>query len=173
MKSFSTNQQLKAHTKTHDGMKFKSSFGDKKAYSYLEKRYTCVHLECIDSYEDTPTYFPTWSALQNHIRSAHPPTCAHVACAGRTFTTQKGLRAHIKLHEQRDMMEALEEKSADDEADHQPAKRRRGGDWGRDWICDFEKCAKDFKSVTPTCRTTWVANQPWMFRKKPSQFIRT
>ncbi|KXN87363.1 Transcription factor IIIA [Leucoagaricus sp. SymC.cos] len=128
-KSFSTNQQLKAHSKTHD-----------------EKRYTCVHIQCINKLNDNPAYFPTWSALQNHIRSVHPPTCPHVSCSGRTFTTQKGLRAHMKLHEQREMMEVLEEKSADDEIDHQPAKRRRGGDWGRDWICDVEICAKDFKS---------------------------
>ncbi|KAJ3569593.1 hypothetical protein NP233_g4941 [Leucocoprinus birnbaumii] len=128
-KSFSTNQQLKAHAKTHD-----------------DKRYTCIHIQCLATSGETPTYFPNWSALQNHIRNAHPPTCTHEACAGRTFTTQKGLRAHMKLHEQRDMMEILEDDSADDEADHQPAKRRRGGDWGRDWKCDFENCAKDFKS---------------------------
>lgn len=46
------------------------------------------------------------------------------------------------------MMEALEDSSTNDHADHHPVKRRRGGDWGRDWICDFENCTKDFKSVS-------------------------
>ncbi|KAF9453973.1 hypothetical protein P691DRAFT_718388 [Macrolepiota fuliginosa MF-IS2] len=126
-KSFSTNQQLKAHVKTHD-----------------ERRYTCVHVDCITPPDQAPLYFPTWSALQNHIRNAHPPICLHTSCAGRTFTTQKGLRAHLKLHEQRDIMEALE--PSDDEIGCQPSKKRRGGEWGRDWICDFEGCSKDFKS---------------------------
>lgn len=111
-----------------------------------------MHANCIMTPDRVPLYFPTWSALQSHIRSAHPPTCPRTSCAGRTFTTQKGLRAHMKLHEQRDIMEALE-KSPDDEVDHPPAKRRRGGEWGRDWICDFEGCTKDFKSVSmlPWC----------------------
>ena len=36
----------------------------------------------------------------------------------------------------------------DGEEDDEPAvKKRRGGDHGRDWLCDFEGCTKDFKSV--------------------------
>ncbi|XP_006460868.1 hypothetical protein AGABI2DRAFT_204147 [Agaricus bisporus var. bisporus H97] len=126
-KSFSTNQQLKAHIKTHD-----------------ERRYTCVHGDCITASDQSPLYFSTWSTLQNHIRNAHPPTCTHASCAGRSFTTQRGLRAHMKLHEEHDMMEAFE--TLHDEDDSQPTKKRRGGDWGRDWKCDYGGCSKDFKS---------------------------
>jgi hypothetical protein len=52
----------------------------------------------------------------------------------------------MKLHEERDMMEALE--ISHDEDDSQPTKKRRGGDWGRDWKCDHEGCSKEFKSVS-------------------------
>lgn len=52
----------------------------------------------------------------------------------------------MKLHEEHDMMEALE--TLHDEDDSQPTKKRRGGDWGRDWKCDYGGCSKDFKSVS-------------------------
>jgi general transcription factor IIIA len=52
----------------------------------------------------------------------------------------------MKLHEEHDMMEALE--TSHDEDDPQPTKKRRGGDWGRDWMCDHEGCSKEFKSVS-------------------------
>lgn len=124
-----------------------SSFRLYETKIHVEKRYTCVHNDCVTTLAEAPIYFPTWSALQNHIRNAHPPTCTHPSCTGRIFTTQKGLRAHMKLHEQHYMAEALRDPS-DDEADHQPAKKRRGGDWGRDWMCDSAGCTKDFKSVS-------------------------
>lgn len=38
-----------------------------------------------------------------------------------------------------------EEDAAND--DEPTVKKRRGGEHGRDWACDFEGCAKDFKSV--------------------------
>ena len=66
----------------------------------------------------------------------------------------------MKLHEQRDMMEALDDNPTDDDADHHPAKRRRGGDWGRDWICDFETCTRDFKSVSPTLQALGIIDYP-------------
>jgi len=66
----------------------------------------------------------------------------------------------MKLHEQRDMMEALDDNPTDDDADHHPAKRRRGGDWGRDWICDFENCTRDFKSVSLTLQALDIIETP-------------
>ncbi|EAU91525.1 transcription factor iiia [Coprinopsis cinerea okayama7 len=130
-KSFSTNQHLRAHKKTHD-----------------PHRYTCVHADCLAKSEETPNFFPNWTALQNHIRTAHPPTCHHDSCSGRTFASQKGLRAHLKLHEEREL-EAQIRGHVDSDAEEDlgpPKKRRRGGEIGRDWKCDFDGCTKDFKS---------------------------
>ena len=76
----------------------------------------------------------------------HPPTCPYEECAGRMFSAQKGLRAHLKLHEQR-VIEEHEHASSEEEDVALPRKRRRGGEVGRDWKCEVEGCAKDFKSV--------------------------
>ena len=119
-----------------------------------EKRYTCVHQACLPAEGTDPKYYPTWSALQHHTRTAHPPTCPHPSCNGKTFTQQKGLRAHLKIHAQRDKEAELDDAGAisgDDEGeDSRPRKRRRGGEVGRDWVCDVEGCTKDFKSVRPS-----------------------
>lgn len=66
------------------------------------------------------------------------------------FGTQKGLRAHLKLHEQREVEEGLNLAGSDvDVNDNEPPpKKRRGGEVGRDWVCDVEGCSKDFKSVS-------------------------
>jgi len=77
------------------------------------------------------------------MRTAHPPACPYPECQGKSFSQQKGLKAHLKIHEGRDVDGRL-----DGEEDDEPAvKKRRGGDHGRDWLCDFEGCTKDFKSV--------------------------
>ena len=67
----------------------------------------------------------------------------------------------MKVHEGRDVDGRLggDDDVADD--DEPIAKRGRGGDHGRDWVCDFEGCIKDFKSVVPSshyrfCRLTIV-----------------
>ena len=78
--------------------------------------------------------------------------CPHPECNGKTFTAQKGLRAHLKIHEQRAVEEDLKAAGSDGEDDSRgdlapPPKKRRGGEIGRDWICDMEGCTKDFKSV--------------------------
>ncbi|KAH9971433.1 hypothetical protein BGW80DRAFT_1322403 [Lactifluus volemus] len=122
-KSFSTNQKLRAHLKVHE-----------------EKRYTCVNAVCRTAPESA--FYPTWTALQHHIRTAHPPRCPHEDCTGRTFSSQKGLCAHLKLHEEK----AIEDGNSDEEEDTLPRKRRRGGEIGRDWKCEVEGCGKDFKS---------------------------
>lgn len=88
------------------------------------------------------------------MKSAHPPVCPYPSCDGRTFGSQKGLRGHLKVHEDREIEDQLRE-DADDEADggdaenETPAKRRRGGEIGRDWRCSEEACGKAFKSVCP------------------------
>ncbi|KAI0762861.1 hypothetical protein C8Q74DRAFT_1207337 [Fomes fomentarius] len=134
-KSFATNQKLTAHIKTHDGT-----------------RYTCAHQSCLPAPGESPTYYQTWSALQHHMRTAHPPTCPYQSCKGKTFTLQKGLRAHMKIHAQRDqeaeLVDAIvgfDDSEAEAEAER-PRKRRRGGEVGRDWVCEVDGCDKDFKS---------------------------
>lgn len=123
-KSFATNQKLRGHQKTHD-----------------EKRYSCSHHSCL--LLPTLPFFSTWTKLQAHMRTAHPPACPYPECQGKSFSQQKGLKAHLKIHEGRDVDGRL-----DGEEDDEPAvKKRRGGDHGRDWLCDFEGCTKDFKSV--------------------------
>lgn len=122
-----------------------------------DKRYTCINPTClppITSPATAPTYYPTWTSLQHHLRTAHPPTCVHPTCHGKTFSSQKGLRAHQKIHEEREVEVELElqrgVESDDEDGDGEesrPRKRRRGGEMGRDWKCDVEGCGKDFKSV--------------------------
>lgn len=68
------------------------------------------------------------------------------------FTAQKGLRAHLKIHEQRETEEQLNVAGSDEEDEGgsdtaPPPKKRRGGEIGRDWTCDIDGCSKDFKSV--------------------------
>ncbi|KDR75265.1 hypothetical protein GALMADRAFT_226933 [Galerina marginata CBS 339.88] len=129
-RSFNTNQHLRTHQKTHD-----------------DKRYTCVHANCLASEDSLPKYFPTWSALQSHIRTAHPPTCWHPSCAGRIFSNQGNLRAHLKIHEQREAELELEgDINSGDETDRPAKKKRRGGEHGRDWKCEVAGCDRDFKS---------------------------
>ncbi|KAF5375073.1 hypothetical protein D9758_000102 [Tetrapyrgos nigripes] len=133
-KSFSTNQHLRTHAKVHN-----------------EKRYTCVQPSCIPAPGTELTYFPTWTALQHHNRTAHPPTCPHSSCNGKTFTAQKGLRAHMKIHQERELEAQLEAAAAAEGSDAEEIlpplkKRRRGGEIGRDWKCEVAGCGKDFKS---------------------------
>ncbi|KAK2464203.1 hypothetical protein APHAL10511_003660 [Amanita phalloides] len=130
-KSFATNQHLRAHKKTHDG-----------------NRYTCVHSSCLAAPNEEPKYFSTWTALQQHMRTAHPPSCTHPSCNGRLFSSQKNLREHQKIHAMRDLEEQLNPAvtSGDVHADEPPQKKRRGGELGRDWKCAVDECEKDFKS---------------------------
>ncbi|KIM53173.1 hypothetical protein SCLCIDRAFT_139502 [Scleroderma citrinum Foug A] len=128
-KSFSTNQKLQGHLKSHE-----------------DKRYTCSHPNCLPTTSSDPVYFGTWTALQSHIRTTHPPTCIHASCNSRTFASLHNLRAHLKLHEQREA-EALRQGGGESDGELSRArKRRRGGELGRDWKCDYSNCGKDFKS---------------------------
>ncbi|KAF8170334.1 hypothetical protein K438DRAFT_1909432 [Mycena galopus ATCC 62051] len=128
--SFTTNQHLRTHSKVHN-----------------DKRYTCSNPSCLAASGDNITFYPTWTALQRHTRTEHPPTCLHTSCNGRIFSSQKGLRTHQKLHEQQaadaDLDAALNTEDLDGEP---PRKKRRGGEVGRDWKCDVDGCTKDFKS---------------------------
>jgi len=109
-------------------------------------RYLCTDVTCLtmaanvasSSKIPSPPYFPTWSALQAHIRDTHPPTCLYSNCNGRTFNSQKNLKAHLKTHE--DLENEQVEMSVG-------ALARRGPCAGRDWQCEEKACTKSFKSV--------------------------
>lgn len=157
-KSFSTNQKLTTHVKVHEGeiarsLRHTTPPTDPRTPLWTaDKRYACVHPACLPGSTPAPAYFATWTALQHHVRTAHPPACPHASCDGRTFTQQKGLRAHLRLHEQRAAGDAIERgvadaRAGDEEEPERPQKRRRGGEFGRDWRCDAVGCDKDFKSV--------------------------
>lgn len=153
VKSFATNQKLRAHMKTHDGTcnppRGPYRDGMVNILLFVDKRYVCTHSSCAPAPGAPATYHPTWSALQHHMRLAHPPTCPRASCDGKTFASPHGLRAHLKIHAQRDLEADMHitADSSDEEGDR-PQKRRRGGELGRDWICEVEGCGKDFKSVS-------------------------
>ncbi|KAJ7125020.1 hypothetical protein C8R44DRAFT_782068 [Mycena epipterygia] len=130
--SFATAQHLRTHSKVHN-----------------EKRYTCAHSACLPANGEAIKFYPTWTALQHHNRTDHPPQCSHPSCNGRIFSSQKGLRAHQKLHEQQAAeaeIDAAIASDSEDVQDERPRKKRRGGELGRDWKCDVDGCTKDFKS---------------------------
>ncbi|BGP41525.1 hypothetical protein JCM10450v2_005573 [Rhodotorula kratochvilovae] len=79
-KAFKQKHHLKGHEKVHD-----------------LTRYACLHPDCA-SKPFAERQFGVWSALQKHTKAAHPPQCHYPECAGKTFTTSTGLRAHLKLH---------------------------------------------------------------------------
>ncbi|KAJ7128998.1 hypothetical protein C8R43DRAFT_689581 [Mycena crocata] len=128
MQSFATNQHLRMHSKVHN-----------------EKRYACANPSCLPADGESIEFYPTWTALQHHNRTAHPPTCSHPSCNGRIFSSQKGLRAHQKLHEQQALEAEIDAVGSESE-DERPRKKRRGGEVGRDWKCEVDGCTKEFKS---------------------------
>lgn len=80
------------------------------------------------------------------MKKVHPPKCSHPSCEGKIFSNPGNLRAHLKLHEQR---RAEDELQNEDETDSEIplTKKRRGGEFGREWKCQMNGCDKDYKSV--------------------------
>jgi hypothetical protein len=72
------------------------------------------------------------------------------------------LRAHMKVHEQRDAEEAMEQEEGPEEGEARSRKRRRGGEVGRDFTCEEDGCDKAFKSVS--LRSWSVLFYPLCFR---------
>lgn len=186
--SFSTTQKLRTHSKIHQSMSgallmFRTCLMLVLCVCLKGDRYACPYETCrlvSDLSTSQPTlspstsssirYFSTWSDLQRHLRSDHPPTCPHAECGGQTFTAQKGLRAHMRIHEEKerekDMLDLVVEgtegvvEGEDEDGDNgntvalegaarrKKKKTRRGGEVGRDWACSVVGCAQAFKSVS-------------------------
>ena len=84
------------------------------------------------------------------MKKSHPPTCSHPSCNGKTFASAANLRSHFKLHDEREVELVLGgavDRDANSEDEEPKRKRRRGGEHGRDWLCEYPGCDKDFKSV--------------------------
>lgn len=54
----------------------------------------------------------------------------------------------MKLHKQQDLERYLILEEEEMTELGPPKKRRRGGEIGRDWVCEEIDCGKDFKSVS-------------------------
>ncbi|BGO94531.1 hypothetical protein NBRC10512_005042 [Rhodotorula toruloides] len=102
-KSFKQKTHLKSHEKTHD-----------------TSRYACMHPSCA-SLPAESRQFGTWTLLQRHNKTVHPPACHHPECDGRVFANSRSLRNHLSLHE-RDEKEARGEVVLDENG---KKKRRR------------------------------------------------
>lgn len=136
----------------------------------LATRYTCSH----PAHEDDFPSFPTWSALQAHVRAEHAPTCPHRECHGRTFKSAQRLKEHLKVHAEREIDlgtqvidEDLPDVLLDGEGEISGKRKRRrkseaakegglklrridSGSAGKEWVCEQEGCEKSFKTVSKT-----------------------
>ena len=138
-KSFAVNQKLQAHRKTYD-----------------KKLYTCSHLPCL--LLRTLPLFSTRMKLQAHTRTAHPPTSPYAECNSKSFGQQKGLEAHLAIHKEGAVYGQVNIGELE-------ARKRRGREHGRDWICCFEGCAKAFKLVFPLLDSTVAFSQLYVEQK--------
>ncbi|KDN39013.1 hypothetical protein K437DRAFT_239758 [Tilletiaria anomala UBC 951] len=93
-KAFPTMVKRRQHTRIHE-----------------EGRYTCSlpHPQPDSSGSGGSNVilsFSTWSALQKHIKEAHPPVCPYPECASKTFKTKENLNAHVRRHREREVAAA-------------------------------------------------------------------
>ena len=103
-KSFQTSSTLRTHAKLHDENRYVCTHhshiaqGHKDGAADLPEK-AVEDQEADESSESGFPHFATWSALQEHNKTEHPPTCPHAECNGRTFKSNKKLRKHcIKFH---------------------------------------------------------------------------
>ncbi|KAL8276893.1 hypothetical protein RQP46_010721 [Phenoliferia psychrophenolica] len=137
-KSFTHGFQLKAHAKTHD-----------------TSRYLCAHPAC--TVLPLPSrQFSNWSALQKHTKSVHPPTCPHPECEGKTFTTARGLKWHLEVHDRKEGDEGARGSSkrrriaAEDETEEEDCSDESADDDedpSTPFACTTGRCSRRFKSA--------------------------
>ena len=135
-----------------------------------DSRYLCTH----PSHPPEGVSFATWSSLRAHVSTAHPPECPYDECKGRPpFKSKKGLKAHLKVHKEREEDDRLLGEEDEEEPRGRGRKRTRGEGGssdagsdaddgvqrkkrrrsvsvaGKDWVCEVEGCGKAFKTVSP------------------------
>lgn len=120
--------------------------------------------------------FATWSALQKHHKAEHPPQCPHPECDGKTFTTPRGLKNHLIVHEEQEggvekgkkrmrgrgnkkskrrVDESATEEDAEetememDASENEARPKKLRLEAPASWKCEFVGCTKTFKSVRP------------------------
>lgn len=64
-------------------------------------RYICSHPRCL-LLPPADRSFTNWTLLQRHHKQDHPPTCHYPECDGKTFTSARGLRQHLALHDEKE-----------------------------------------------------------------------
>lgn len=130
-KSFRTGSKLRTHSKVHDENRYvcmhPSHLGQAPSTSAVQNHPDSADNASNEEEEEEESsgnngasFFPkfaTWSALQEHNKLEHPPTCPHPECGGRIFKSGKKLRKHcIKVH--LDTIQQSEEETATgDDAD--------------------------------------------------------
>lgn len=115
-KSFTQMVHLKAHAKTHISTSestsssstsppststTKSTSGTIAEPTPSVDRYMCSHPTCLAGSIES-RQFPNWTELQRHHKTAHPPTCHHPECNGKTFTSNRGLKNHLMIHDEKE-----------------------------------------------------------------------
>lgn len=97
-KRFPTNSKRKTHFRTHEDGRYTCSM------DHTQPQQATIHDQGPFIYT-----FPTWSALQAHMKEAHPPICPWPGC-GKQFQRQDNLRAHYRRHEERRLRLEMEAK---------------------------------------------------------------
>ena len=134
-RAFLTNAKRKQHSKVH-----------------AEGRYTCSLPHPHASNDTTisepaqgPLDFPTWSALQTHMRDAHPPICPLPQCKGKVFKSGARLTKHMKQHregqEKQRSAYRSEAFAGEDDEDGEDQTAEEG-----DIACPWAGCSRAFKS---------------------------
>lgn len=114
-KRFATNAKRRAHARTHDDARYLCALPHTPAMPSAGSRQVSDDVH-------GPWCFGTWTELQQHTRTCHPPQCPRADCAGRTFANRENLRKHMRMHDARDRTpEAL-------------------------FACDWNGCARSFSS---------------------------
>lgn len=179
-KRFPTVSKRKTHMRTHETGRYTCAYPHDRPQHQPEGQVcpsshaNSSNIECAQVHM---WVFDTWSALQAHIRSDHPPTCPRPECAGKTFKRAENLAAHLRRHEQRDAdaaarrellagsagadAELAQDSVSDGEAE---MSGLRGGMEGRDYACEEAGCPKAFKSayaLSTHVRTAHLGERPF------------
>ncbi|EPQ32408.1 uncharacterized protein PFL1_00604 [Pseudozyma flocculosa PF-1] len=100
---FATNAKRRSHFKTHEQGRYTCYMAHAKPQDESSQGShgpSAQRSASSDGSHGNVYVFPNWSALQEHMRQFHPPTCPWPGC-GKSFVRQDNLRAHYSRHEKR------------------------------------------------------------------------